>query len=198
MTQAKPRFSTFEEYLSFDDGSDNRYELIDGELVELPPESEPNDAIVNYLFLMLVQQGIPFRRIRPGKCEIQVPVLQPKDAANRYPDLVILDEIHLSLTQRRLTIKLDMPPPRLVAEVLSPGKANRDRDLVRKRAQYAARGIPEYWLIDPQQQTITVLALQAATYVQVGSFKGDAAIVSPSLKELNLTAEQILSAGEQP
>lgn len=59
---------------------------------------------------------------------------------------------------RRLTIKLDMPPPQLVVEVVSPGKANRERDLIRKRARYAARGIPEYWLIDSQDQTITVLS----------------------------------------
>lgn len=149
MTQAKPKFATFEAYLEFDDGTDNRYELIDGELVELPPESEPNDAIANYLFLKLVAAGLPYRLVRPGKCEIQVPVLQKGDAANRYPDFLILDEVHLSLTQKRFTIKLDAPPPRLVAEVLSPGKTNRDRDLIRKRAQYAKRSIPEYWLVDP-------------------------------------------------
>lgn len=45
MTQAKPRFRTFEEYLNYDDGSDRRYELVNGELIELPPESEPNNAI---------------------------------------------------------------------------------------------------------------------------------------------------------
>lgn len=144
MTQAKPRFSSFEEYLDYDDGTDNCYELIDGELVELPPESEPNDTIANFLFLKFVELGIPFRLIRPGKCEVQVPVLQRKDSANRYPDLVIFVEIHLSLLQKRLTIKIEMPPPRLVVEVLSPGKANRSRDLDRKRAQYAQRGIPEY------------------------------------------------------
>ncbi len=42
MTQAKPRFSNFEEYLSYNDGTDNRYELFNGELIELPPESGEN------------------------------------------------------------------------------------------------------------------------------------------------------------
>jgi Uma2 family endonuclease len=41
MTQAKPRFATFEQYLSFSDGLDGRYEWIAGELVELPPEADP-------------------------------------------------------------------------------------------------------------------------------------------------------------
>ncbi|MGL5065256.1 MAG: hypothetical protein ACRC62_35245 [Microcoleus sp.] len=40
---------TFEEYLRYEDDSDNRYELIDGELIELPPESEPNCFIARYL-----------------------------------------------------------------------------------------------------------------------------------------------------
>jgi Uma2 family endonuclease len=63
MTQAKPRFSTFEEYLSYDDGTGDRYQLIDGELVALPPESEANDYIANHLFLVFANAGIPPRLI---------------------------------------------------------------------------------------------------------------------------------------
>ncbi len=193
MTQAKQKFANFEEYLAYDDGTDNRYELIDGELIELPPESEPNDFIANLLFLKLVGAGILPRLVRPGKCEVQVPVLQKKDAANRYPDLIVLEEVHLGLTQKRFTIKLDMPPPRLVAEVLSPGKANRERDLIRKRAQYAKRGIPEYWWIDPENQTVTVLVLQSEEYVVAGVFQGTQAISSPTLPALILTAQEIFA-----
>jgi Uma2 family endonuclease len=63
-----------------------------------------------------------------------------------------------------LTVTLDMPPPRLVAEVMSPGKANRERDLIHKQAQYAAVGIPEYWLLAPQNKMVTVLALAGDGY----------------------------------
>ncbi|MBD1822708.1 Uma2 family endonuclease [Cyanobacteria bacterium FACHB-DQ100] len=189
MTQAKPKFATFEEYLEFDDGTDNRYELIDGELFALPPESEPNDFIPNLLLLKLVEAGVPPRLIRPHTCEVQVPVLQREDAANRYPDLVILDQVHLALTQKRLTILIDAPPPQLVVEVLSPGKANRDRDLIRKRAQYAKRGIPEYWLIDPENRSITVLALQGEEYAEIGTFQDDRSI--RSLRFPQLTPAQL-------
>ncbi|NJP10622.1 MAG: Uma2 family endonuclease [Leptolyngbyaceae cyanobacterium RU_5_1] len=196
MTQAKLRFATFEDYLNYDDGTDRRYELVDGRLVELPPESEPNDWIANYLFLAIANTGVvPPRLIRPGKCEIQVPVLQPNDPANRYPDLVILCEVHLTLTQKRLTIKRDMPPPVLVAEVVSPGKTNRERDDERKRDQYAQLGIPEYWLIDPEQQRVTVLELKAGHYAEVGTFQGSDAILSPTFSNLQLTANQILTMG---
>lgn len=106
MTQAKPRFASFEAYLESERDSEGRYELVDGELVELPPESEPNVSIANFLFLVLVNSGVPFRLIHIGRCEVQVPVLQAGDAQNRYPDLVVLEEIHLELTQKRLTITL--------------------------------------------------------------------------------------------
>jgi Uma2 family endonuclease len=191
MTQAKPRFPTFEAYLEYESDAEGRYELIDGDLVELPPESEPNISIANYLFLVLVNSGVPFRLVHTGRCEIQVPVLQLGDAQNRYPDLVVLEEIHLELTQKRLTIKLDMPPPKLIAEIVSPGQGNRERDYSRKRAQYCKRQVPEYWIVDPENQVITVLKLEANEYIEVGLFRGSDRILSPSFPTLRLTSAEI-------
>jgi len=197
MTQAKPRFRTFEEYLSYDDGSDRRYELVDGEIVELPPESPENDFLalnLRDLLIALVRRQL----IRVHTCEIEVPVLKPREPANRYPDLVILRAEHLDLMGRRLTIKLNMPPPMLIVEVVSPGTEtteNYQRDYTGKRDQYAARCIPEYWLIDPQRQTVFVLTLKGVSY-QEKSFAGQAPIVSSAFPDLKLTAEQILNAGQ--
>jgi Uma2 family endonuclease len=191
MTQAKPRFSTFEAYLSYSDELEGRFELIDGELIELPPEAEPNTGITVNLLLILIKTGISPRLIKPYTCEVQVPILQPGDAANRYPDLVVLREEHLNLTQRRLTITREMPPPQLIVEVVSPGKTNRDRDYINKRAQYAAISVPEYWIIDPQARTVLVLVLEGEDYKAVGQFQRSESIGSLSLKSLALTAEQI-------
>ena len=66
MTQARVRFSNFEEYLSYSDKTplEGRYLLIDGELVELPPESEPNNWIANHLqFLLVAAKVAPLRLI---------------------------------------------------------------------------------------------------------------------------------------
>ena len=63
MIQINHRKLTFEEYLSYEDNTDNCYKLIDGELNALSPESEPNTAIANYLFLVLVNAGIQWRPI---------------------------------------------------------------------------------------------------------------------------------------
>ncbi len=195
MVQAKLQFATFEDYLLYD-GLDSCYELVDGALIELPPESEWNLSLANYLYFLLVTRNFPARLIHPGKCEIQVPVLRASDPANRFPDLVLLREEHIPLTQRRLTITLDMPPPQLVVEVVSPGPANHDRDYNRKRSQYAARGIPEYWIIAPEDQTVLVLTLKEATYEEGGLFRGSQPIASPSFPQLVLTPDQIFGLGE--
>ncbi len=184
---------TFQEYLNYQDDTDQRYELIDGELVALPPESELNNWIANHLFLLLAMaQIVTPRLIQVHSCEIQVPVLGPKDAANRYPDLVILREEHLALTQKRLTITRDMPPPRLVVEVVSPGRANRERDYKYKYRQYAALSIPEYWIIDPELATITIFQLTGMGYQEVSVLQGEMPIVSPEFGDLGLTAAQVL------
>ena len=110
---------------------------------------------------------------------------------NRYPDLVVLSSEHINLIRERSTITLDMTPPQLVVEVVSPGKANRQRDYIEKRRQYASRGIPEYWIVDPQTQVFTVLRLDSGVYVEVGQFRDREQIISPTFPQLELSAEQI-------
>ena len=195
-TQAK--FATFEDYLAHSDEMAlvGRFQLIDGELVELPPESEPNDFVADNLqFYLAMANLLPRRLVKTHTCEVQVPVLHPKDPANHFPDLVILREEHLALTQRRLTITLDMPPPRLIAELVSPGKTNRDRDTIPKRSQYAALGVPEYWLIDPDRKTVTVLTLSGEDYQTIGTFSGSESIQSQELPGLSLPVEQLFEGG---
>ncbi len=194
MNVAKPRFSSFEEYLLLApaDLPEGRFEYSDGELIEVMPESGVNDAIANYLYFLLVNAGIYHALIRPHSCEIEVPG-KPR---TRLPDLVVLADAHLPLIERRNTITRDMPVPQLIVEVVSPGKQNRDRDFNAKRKQYAERGIPEYWLIDPENQCITVLYLgEHSSYSEVGIFHGATAIASPTFPAFNLTAAQILAAG---
>ena len=201
MVQVQIKKLTFDEYLSYSDNTDKRYELIDGELIALPPESEPNNFIANYLFFYLASSGlVPLRLIKTHNCEVQVAVLRSGDAANRYPDLIILEPEHIPLTANRLTITFDMLPPRLVVEVVSPGRVGRDWDYdplrglrQRKRAQYAARGIAEYWVIDPIQQVVTVLQLEDGQYVEFGVFRDGEAMISRMFPQLSLTVQQILS-----
>ncbi|MGG6263413.1 Uma2 family endonuclease [Leptolyngbya sp. AN03gr2] len=189
MTQAKIRFSSFEEYLAYDDGTEQLYELLNGELVALPPESGRNFQIANFLFAQLLPL-IGYRRLRGHGLELQV----RGEPQNRFPDFTVLQEEHIEQLQQRNTVLLWMVPPLLVVEVVSPGEASRSRDYTTKREQYENRGVPEYWIIDPQTQIVTVLELDGTTYREVGTFQGDQMIQSPTFSMLTLTATQIFSA----
>lgn len=153
-TTTATRKLTLEEYLVYDDGTDTKYELIDGELVEMPPESDRNNLISLYLLVEFFK-FVPIKLIRHKDTEI---VVTGNRTRVRFPDLIILtEELFAAIDGRRATITQDMPPPALVVEVVSPGKVNEDRDYRYKRSEYAARGIPEYWIVDPSQAKVTVL-----------------------------------------
>jgi len=194
MTFTKARFASFEEYLTADpsDLPEGRCEYWDGELVPVMSESLVNEAIANYLYLMLVQMGIYYKLLSPGKVQI---VVNGKPRT-RFPDLTVLDDAHLVLMKSSTRLGATMPPPRLVVEVVSPGDENSDnykRDYQDKRDQYADRGIPEYWLIDPDRAWVMVGTLADDAY-QFETFRGDEAIVSPTFPELKLTAAIVLGA----
>ena len=194
MTLTETRFASFEAYLTAEvsDLPEGRCEYWDGELVPVITESSGNDDIANYLFAVLLQMGIYRKLIRPGRAEVEV-IGKPK---TRFPDLTVLDAVHLPLVERRLTITRDMPPPRLVVEVVSPGAESKDnykRDYQDKRDQYAAIAIPEYWIIDPDHAWFMVGTLIDGRY-QFATFRGDEPIVSSTFPELKLTAAQVLEA----
>lgn len=193
MTFTKPRFASFEAYLMAEasDLPEGRCEYWDGELIPVMSESLENEAIANYLYLLLVQTGVYHKLLSPGKVEIVVNG-RPR---TRFPDLTLLDDAHLVLMESSTRLGAAMPPPRLVVEVVSPGDENSEnytRDYQDKRNQYADRGIPEYWLIDPQRSWVMVGTLVSGTY-QFVTYQGDDAIASPTFPALNLTAAQVLA-----
>ena len=194
MTFTKARFASFEEYLTVDpsDLPEERCEYWDGELVPVMTESPENDDIANYIFFLLLQMGVYRKLVRPHSCEIEV-IGKPK---TRFPDLTVLDDIHLVLMAKSNRVTRKMPPPRLVVEVVSPGdetQPNYIRDYRDKRDQYAAIGIPEYWLVDPEREWVMVGTLVSSAY-QFVTFRGKEPIVSPTFPELNLTAAIVLEA----
>ncbi|MEM9512432.1 MAG: Uma2 family endonuclease [Cyanobacteria bacterium P01_E01_bin.48] len=191
MTVSVPIRMTLAEYLNYDGGTDTRYELVDGELVVMPPESELNQRIASLLFALFLKRGIPFDLINIG---VEI-VTSGSRATTRVPDLAIFTEELMAAYRgaSRATITLDMPPPKIVVEVVSPGPENRDRDYRYKRSEYAARSIAEYWIVDPQQQKVTVLELVSGFYEEK-IFSGSEMLVSPSFDQLSLTAEKLLRA----
>lgn len=184
---------TLEEYLNYDDGTDTRYELVNGELIAMPTESDLNNRIASFLFAYFLQIGIPYYRLRMGA---QVAVSGARATA-REPDLLVLSEetaVALEGTTHCL-ITHDMPPPLLAVEVVSPKQEA--RDYRHKRTEYAGRQIPEYWIVDPIAQKVTILEWVDGLYEEQ-VYQGDAALQSPVLTSLNLTAAKVLVAGRSP
>ena len=186
MIQLKPRFQTFEDYLAYDDHSDKLYELFNGELIELPPESGLNVEIAN-LFFALFLPIVGYQRVRGHGLELEVQG-EPK---NRYPDLTVIREEHIAQLKTRNTIRLSMAPPILVIEVVSSGTIQRERDYIAKRNQYEAIAIPEYWIVNPQEKTILVLELVNGSYVERTVLHGGDRISSANLGDLSLTVAEI-------
>jgi Uma2 family endonuclease len=86
----------------------------------------------------------------------------------------------------------------LVIEVLSPGSQNRQRDLVSKRREYAEAKIAEYWLVDPEAETIQVLASAADVYVERGSFHPGERATSGLLAGFQVEVSKVFAEGQLP
>lgn len=181
---------TFEEYLAYDDGTERRYELVDGELIEMPPEPPLNSNISKRLLVELLKI-FPFYLLSYKEFEIEV---SGRRAKTRLPDLMILgDDCYNALENAtRGTITRDMPPPLVVIEVVSPGAANRSCDYRYKRTEYAARGIAEYWIVDPENRQITICKWNDGQYedrVMTGNNRIESTLVS----RWDLTVEQVFT-----
>lgn len=195
MTIATQRRMSLEAYLTYDDGTDSRYELVDGVLVEMGAESTINTWIAGFLYVAFFQMGLPTYQVG-FKQKVQV---NSGHASARDPDLIVHSEDSAAAIagQSECCLRLNDPSPILVVEVVSPGSKSSDnyqRDYVRKPKEYAARGIAEMWLVDPERAVIKIGRLMDGSY-QFQDFTLDQAIVSPTFPQLNLTAQQVLSAG---
>jgi Uma2 family endonuclease len=194
MTIATARRMSLEEYLTYDDGTDTRYELEDGVLVEMGAENPLNPRIAMLLVFLFADLGIPRKNLVIGH---QIGVSSSKATA-RQPDLVVhSDQSMAAILDDGKLLRAELPAPLLVVEVASSTKTDkksRDRDYIQKRSEYAKRGIPEYWIVDPEKAVVLVLTLVGSAY-QETRFTGNMAIVSPNFPGLTITADEVLTAG---
>jgi Uma2 family endonuclease len=156
---------TREQYLRLTDYSRRLFEFTDGTLEVLPMPTRQHQAIVRFLFLALHAFLAP----RGGTVFFAPLRLQISEDKFREPDLMLLRDAEDPRGQNAYWLGAD-----LVLEVVSPD--NPERDTVVKPVDYAAAGIPEYWIVNPQEETITVLRLEGDHYGEHGVFRrGDTA-----------------------
>jgi Uma2 family endonuclease len=148
MTIAKQRFLSFEEYLSYDDGTDNLYELFNGELIAVPPESGKNVQIANRLFLQFsIVLGTD--RVRGHGLELEV----RGEPRNRYPDLTIIREEHIPQLALRNTIRQTMAPPDLVVKSLVLEKSSENEIILPKEVSILILGFLNIGSLTPLRRS---------------------------------------------
>ena len=139
-----------------DDG--HRYELLDGTLLVSPAPRLPHQRVVGNLYVLL-------RAACPPELEV---ILAPFDVV--LADDTVLEPDLLVAPRSQLTER-DLPgPPLLAVEVLSP--STRRIDLLLKRDRLQAAGVPSYWLVDPDEPSLTALELRDGAYAEVAVVRG--------------------------
>ncbi len=194
MTIATTKKITLAEYLTYDDNTDTRYELVDGELTRMSLGTGEHGDISEFLndeFKAEIRRlGLDWVA-KDMKIAIQSPRGTRWETA-RVPDVVVLPlEQWNSLKKRESFIPLNEPPPLLVVEVVSPSTVTVDYRA--KHSEYAVLDIPEYWIVDPIALKVTVCVLKGGAYSD-DVFVGDLTIVSPTFPELELKASEVLNA----
>ena len=194
MTIATTKKMTLAEYLTYDDGADTRYELVDGELTRMSLGTGEHGDISEFLndeFKAEIKRlGLDWVA-KDMKIGIQSP-RGTRWETSRIPDVIVLPlEQWNSLKKRESFIPLNEPPPLLVVEVVSPSTVTVDYRA--KHSEYAVLDIPEYWIVDPIDRKITVCILKDGAYSDE-VFVGEITIVSPTFPELGLKASEVLNA----
>jgi len=184
---------TFAEYLQYDDGTNTRYELVEGELIAMSLGTGRHGAIAKFLERLFDDES---RRIGQNWTaqRFALGVRSPRGGrwdTSRIPDVTVLPlEQWEDLANREAVIELDEPAPILVVEVVSP--STQTTDYRHKRSEYAVLGIQEYWVVDPLGEKVTILTLVSGFYDEA-VFQGEEEIQSVIFPELKLTANQVLS-----
>ncbi|MCU0490164.1 MAG: Uma2 family endonuclease [Chloroflexaceae bacterium] len=172
-----------EQYLWVSGNTNHLVEFTDGYLETLPWPTDHHQAISSDLFaalrLHMTQIGgkayfAPLRlRIRPRKF--------------REPDILLVRDANDPRRSNKFWTGAD-----LVVEIVSPDRP--ERDLVEKRGDYAEGGIPEYWIVNPETQTITVLRLDGDAYVEHGVFGRGEMATSALLSGFSVSVDATLDA----
>lgn len=171
------------QYLRLTEQTNRLVEFTNGTIEVLPVPTRTHQLILAFFYramLVLTQStnGIvlfaPLRvQVAPGRF--------------REPDLVVLLDQHDPRNQDRYWLGAD-----LVLEVVSPDKP--ERDLIDKRRDYAEAAIPEYWIVDPTNETITVLALNGDTYAEHGVWARGASATSVLLQNFVVDVNAVFDA----
>ncbi|MBA3450141.1 MAG: Uma2 family endonuclease [Chloroflexia bacterium] len=152
-----------------DDGK--RYEIIEGELFEMPAPSSAHQTIIMNVILLIA----PVIQAMGGRILVSPLDVFFEGADPVQPDIVVM----LSGWTGTLYQRGPQGAPDLLIEILSP--SNRGHDVLTKRALYALAGVREYWIVDPENRTIEILTLDQDAFHTASVVSGQDSVISPLL-----------------
>jgi Uma2 family endonuclease len=174
---------TEEEYLDLTDHTNHLIEFTDGYVEVLPMPTDNHQAILAYLFELF----LAYLRPRGGTLRFSPLRVRIRARKFREPDLVLMLDAKDPRRQNRYWQGAD-----LALEVVSADKP--ERDLVEKRGDYAEAGIPEYWIVNPETETISVLRLEDTAYAEHGVFGRGAEAASVLLPGFTVSVDAVFDA----
>ncbi len=173
---------TYEDYCRAPD--DERYELLNGELMMVPAPNTKHQKI-------LLGLGSELRRF-VEEHELGEVYVAPLDVVLSDTDVVQPDVLFISRArEHRITDKNVQGAPDLVIEILSPSTA--ERDLEDKHELYGRHGVLEYWIIDPVAETVAVHRQRDGKLERTGRFGRGESLATALLEGLALELDDILA-----
>ncbi len=177
------------EYLDLTDGSNRRIEYVNGKLEFLEMTTEIHEALVQFLFFRLHgfaaagNQGLVYSSgIRLRVAEGRV----------RLPDVIFLDRKNFHARHNRVWEGAD-----LVMEIVSEDAKVRRRDYEEKQIDYAAAGVAEYWIVDPQRKVVIVNRLADQKYRIHGEFQSGQQATSFLLDGFSIDVQKLFAIIEE-
>ncbi len=172
--------------------SNRLLELNDGCLEVLPMPTYFHELIVEFLYDLLRSF---VREHSLGKAMRAPLAVRLWHGQMREPDVLFLRPERLQHLAKAGN-RAQPDGADLVMEVVSPGAQNRERDLDVKRLEYARAGIAEYWIVDPEVRTITVLELDGDAYRIAGEYDTTQTAASVLLPGFSVSVQAAFQAGE--
>ena len=172
-----------EQYLTLTNQTNHLIEFTDGALDVLPMPTRDHQVILAYLYELLLL----FMRPQGGKVLFAPLRLQVRPGKFRAPDLLLLRQADDPRNQNAYWLGAD-----LVVEIVSADRPTRDTE--EKPLDYAEAGIPEYWIVNPLDATVTVLVLDGPAYATHGVFRRGDQATSPLLAGFAVSVAAVLDA----
>lgn len=174
---------TEEQYLAMTDYTTRLIEFTDGRLEPLPMPTDRHQCILEFLYKGFDRYVEP----RGGKVHFAALRLRIRPGKFREPDLLLVRSATDPRRQNRFWTGAD-----LALEVVSTDKPS--RDLIDKRDDYAEGGVPEYWIVNPEDETILVLTLDDGRYVEAGPFRRGQSAASKLLEGFAVDVDAVFDA----